>query len=301
MYKKRISTNLSLTSHPILERISTNLSLTSNLILTGLIALGIWMLIPLTGFAAGESVTVDSTSAAASGVTVSGSTSATSVMVQVRDETGTDIIDMYSMPVLDGKFSGTVSSSLAAGQKVKVYVADYEGGAFSISDATVPVPPKDDTSDSKQTNISNTTQPSNDSGNDGGSSEQTLVKKIMSVKMEYVVVRGDTMFKIARKLGTTVSFLAKWNPDIRNINLIFPGQRITYYVEKEVWVDGDGNVVDNKTKSSDTPTGERVYVVQRGDNLSKIARKVGTTLKRLLELNPLKNPNLIFPGQKIYY
>ena len=271
------------------------------LIAAGLLALCIWVFSPLTGFAAGEPVTIGSTSADTSGVTVSGTTDATSVMVQIRDENGTDIIDMYSMPVLDGKFSGTVSSSLAAGQKVKVYVADYEGGAFSISDATVPVPPKDDTSDSKQTNTSNTTQPSNDSGNDGGSSEQTLVKKIMSVKMEYVVVRGDTMFKIARKLGTTVSFLAKWNPDIRNINLIFPGQRITYYVEKEVWVDGDGNVVDNKTKSSDTPTGERVYVVQRGDNLSKIARKVGTTLKRLLELNPLKNPNLIFPGQKIYY
>ena len=271
------------------------------LIAAGLLALCIWVFSPLTGFAAGEPVTIGSTSADTSGVTVSGTTDATSVMVQIRDENGTDIIDMYSMPVLDGKFSGTVSSSLAAGQKVKVYVADYEGGAFSISDATVPVPPKDDTSDSKQTNTSNTTQPSNDSGNDGGSSEQTLVKKIMSVKMEYVVVRGDTMFKIARKLGTNVSFLAKWNPDIRNINLIFPGQRITYYVEKEVWVDGDGNVVDNKTKSSDTPTGERVYVVQRGDNLSKIARKVGTTLKRLLELNPLKNPNLIFPGQKIYY
>lgn len=271
------------------------------LIAAGLLALCIWVFSPLTSFAAGEPVTIGSTSADTSGVTVSGTTDATSVMVQIRDENGTDIIDMYSMPVLDGKFSGTVSSSLAAGQKVKVYVADYEGGAFTISDATVPVPPKDDTSDSKQTNTSNTTQPSNDSGNDGGSSEQTLVKKIMSVKMEYVVVRGDTMFKIARKLGTTVSFLAKWNPDIRNINLIFPGQRITYYVEKEVWVDGDGNVVDNKTKSSDTPTGERVYVVQRGDNLSKIARKVGTTLKRLLELNPLKNPNLIFPGQKIYY
>lgn len=271
------------------------------LIAAGLLALCMWVFSPLTSFAAGEPVTIGSTSADTSGVTVSGTTDATSVMVQIRDENGTDIIDMYSMPVLDGKFSGTVSSSLAAGQKVKVYVADYEGGAFSISDATVPVPPKDDTSDSKQTNTSNTTQPSNDSGNDGGSSEQTLVKKIMSVKMEYVVVRGDTMFKIARKLGTTVSFLAKWNPDIRNINLIFPGQRIIYYVEKEVWVDGDGNVVDNKTKSSDTPTGERVYVVQRGDNLSKIARKVGTTLKRLLELNPLKNPNLIFPGQKIYY
>jgi LysM repeat protein len=286
------------------ERISTNLSLTSHLILTGLIALGIWMLIPLTGFAANKAVTVDSTSAAASGVTVSGSTSATSVMVQVRDETGIIILDMYSMPVLDGKFSGTVSTSISAGQTVKVYVADYEGGTFTITSATVPAssPATDDSkTPSTPSSDSGNGGSSDSSGGDQGSSSDTgLTKKVMSVKMEYVVVRGDTMFKIARKLGTTVSFLAKWNPDIRNINLIFPGQRITYYVEKEVWVDGDGNVVDNKgTVQTNT---ERVYIVKRGDNLSKIARQLKTTVKNLLALNKdIKNPNLIYPNQKIYY
>lgn len=275
------------------------------LIAAGLLALCIWVFSPLTGFAAGKDVTISSTSADTSGVTVSGTTDATSVMVQVRDENGTNILDMYSMPVLDGKFSGTVSTTLSAGQTVKVYVADYEGGTFTVTSATVPAssPATDDSkTPSTPSSDSGNGGSSESSGGDQGSSSDTgLTKKVMSVKMEYVVVRGDTMFKIARKLGTNVSFLAKWNPDIRNINLIFPGQRISYYVEKEVWVDGDGNVVDNKTKSSDTPTGERVYVVQRGDNLSKIARKVGTTLKRLLELNPIKNPNLIFPGQKIYY
>ncbi len=263
------------------------------LIAAGLLALCIWVFSPLTSFAAGEPVTIGSTSADTSGVTVSGTTDATSVMVQIRDENGSDIIDMYSMPVLDGKFSGTVSSSLTAGQKVKVYVADYEGGTFAISEATVPVPP----SDSKQTD---TTQPSTDSGNDSGSSEQTLVKKKMSVKMEYTVVRGDTMFKIARKLGTTVSFLHKWNPNIKNINLIFVNQKIVYYVEKEVYVDADGNIVDNKgTVQTNT---ERVYIVKRGDNLSKIARQLKTTLRNLLALNKdIKNPNLIYPNQKIYY
>lgn len=263
------------------------------LIAAGLLALCIWVFSPLTSFAAGEPVTIGSTSADTSGVTVSGTTDATSVMVQIRDESGTDIIDMYSMAVLGGKFSGTVSTTLSAGQTVKVYVADYEGGTFAISEATVPVPP----SDSKQTD---TTQPSTDSGNDSGSSEQTLVKKKMSVKMEYTVVRGDTMFKIARKLGTTVSFLHKWNPNIKNINLIFVNQKIVYYVEKEVYVDGNGNVVDNKgTVQTNT---ERVYIVKRGDNLSKIARQLKTTVKNLLALNKdIKNPNLIYPNQKIYY
>ena len=39
------------------------------------------------------------------------------------------------------------------------------------------------------------------------------------------------------------------------------------------------------------------YVVQKGDNLSKIAPKYNTTWRNLAEINKLANPNLIFPNQ----
>ena len=42
-----------------------------------------------------------------------------------------------------------------------------------------------------------------------------------------------------------------------------------------------------------------VYTVVRGDNLSKIAKRFGVTVKQLVEWNNIENPNLIFPGQKI--
>ncbi|WP_134701708.1 5'-nucleotidase C-terminal domain-containing protein [Ammoniphilus sp. YIM 78166] len=41
------------------------------------------------------------------------------------------------------------------------------------------------------------------------------------------------------------------------------------------------------------------YVVKKGDTLSKIAQSHGTVWKKLQELNKLRNPHLIFPGQKI--
>ncbi|GMG95424.1 5'-nucleotidase C-terminal domain-containing protein [Tepidimicrobium xylanilyticum] len=41
------------------------------------------------------------------------------------------------------------------------------------------------------------------------------------------------------------------------------------------------------------------YVVKPGDVLWKIAEKFNTTWQRLAEFNKLKNPHLIFPGQKI--
>jgi len=41
------------------------------------------------------------------------------------------------------------------------------------------------------------------------------------------------------------------------------------------------------------------YVVVSGDNLTKIAKRYGTTWQTLSKLNKLANPNLIFPGQRL--
>lgn len=57
--------------------------------------------------------------------------------------------------------------------------------------------------------------------------------------------------------------------------------------------------VDGQGGSSGVPSGDAVYTVVKGDNLSKIAAKYGTTWKKLAEYNSLKDPNLILPGQKI--
>lgn len=44
----------------------------------------------------------------------------------------------------------------------------------------------------------------------------------------------------------------------------------------------------------------QIYVVVRGDNLSRIAARHGLTLSQLLAMNPqIKNPNRIYPGQQI--
>ena len=51
-----------------------------------------------------------------------------------------------------------------------------------------------------------------------------------------------------------------------------------------------------KPQPSDSP---EIYVVAAGDNLTKIAKRYGTTWQTLHKLNKLANPNLIFPGQRI--
>ena len=44
-----------------------------------------------------------------------------------------------------------------------------------------------------------------------------------------------------------------------------------------------------------------VYIVKRGDTLTDIARVFGTTVQALVDKNGIKNPNLIYVGQKIKY
>lgn len=53
------------------------------------------------------------------------------------------------------------------------------------------------------------------------------------------------------------------------------------------------------TATTPAPTAYTVHTVQSGDTLSGIAAKYGTSWRRLQEFNGIKNPNLIYPGQKI--
>lgn len=53
------------------------------------------------------------------------------------------------------------------------------------------------------------------------------------------------------------------------------------------------------SKPDSKPEQQAYYIVKKGDTLWAIARKHGTTWQTLAKLNNLKNPDLIFPGQKL--
>lgn len=92
----------------------------------------------------------------------------------------------------------------------------------------------------------------------------------------YVVQYGDTLTKIAQEYGTTVATLASIN-NIQNVNLIYVGQII-------------------KIPSSSYDMSHRLYVVKRGDTLWGISRRFGVSIARIVMLNRIANPNLIYPG-----
>jgi len=104
----------------------------------------------------------------------------------------------------------------------------------------------------------------------------------------YIVARGDTVKGLAARFGSTLDLIVAHNPDIKNVNLIYEGQRLTIYVSSP------------ETPPPPPPAGGQTYYVQKGDTLRKIASKFSTTVDELLKVNTqITNPNLIYVGQAI--
>ena len=97
-------------------------------------------------------------------------------------------------------------------------------------------------------------------------------------KGTYTVKKGDTLSSIAKAHGTTWQKLKSLN-GLKNANVITVGQKL--------------KVPAKQSESTIT------YTVKKGDTLSGIASKYGTTWQKLKSLNGIKNANLLSVGQKL--
>jgi LysM repeat protein len=91
----------------------------------------------------------------------------------------------------------------------------------------------------------------------------------------HTVAQGETLYRIARKYGTTLEALKALN-NLRDINRINAGQVLC---------------VREQVQSSIKHT------VARGDTLASIARKYGVNMNVLAQVNNITNVNRIFVGQ----
>ncbi len=105
---------------------------------------------------------------------------------------------------------------------------------------------------------------------------------------EYVVVKGDTLGKIARKNGVTLKALEAANPGVVPTKLKV-GQKISIPAASSA---------ASVSTSSDMNTGEEIYSVKSGDTLTKIAKAHGVTVKALESENNLSTTK-IKVGQKL--
>ena len=55
----------------------------------------------------------------------------------------------------------------------------------------------------------------------------------------------------------------------------------------------------NNSGNNNGGNNKKYYVVKKGDTLSAIAKKFGTSVDKLVNWNKIKNKNIIYPGQKL--
>jgi|FLYK01.1.fsa_nt_gi LysM repeat protein len=96
----------------------------------------------------------------------------------------------------------------------------------------------------------------------------------------HLVQRGENLFRLALRYGTTVAALQQAN-GLGSSTLIFAGQQLC------VRMDGGNN------------PGGTPYIVQPGDTLGRIARRYGVNMNVLARVNAIVNPNLIYAGQTL--
>jgi len=141
----------------------------------------------------------------------------------------------------------------------------------------------------------------------------------------HVVRVGDNLTRIAAHYGVSVNDIVRTN-GIRNPNLIWAGQRLRIPTENGTTTEDDsepvvaaqslqpvtphapgaGTPLDGEVESlaqnepnSAVSSGETVHVVRRGEILSRIAARHGTTVAAIARVNGLRNPNFIWAGQRL--
>ncbi len=113
----------------------------------------------------------------------------------------------------------------------------------------------------------------------------------------YTVAVGDSLSRIANRVGTSLTKLLEVN-GLTASSLILPGQRLTLPAGSSAPQSAPAPPATPSTSPVGTGSSSS-YTIVAGDSLSRIAKRVGTSLTNLLAANGLTASSLILPGQRL--
>lgn len=117
-------------------------------------------------------------------------------------------------------------------------------------------------------------------------------KRLTDAGYDYNAVQNAVNAKLKKKSNEEIAqevIAGKWgNGDVRKQRLTSAGYNYTVIQE-----------IVSKLMNANKASKEVYYTVKRGDTLSGIASKYGTTYQKLAKINGIANPNKIYTGQRL--
>jgi murein DD-endopeptidase MepM/ murein hydrolase activator NlpD len=128
--------------------------------------------------------------------------------------------------------------------------------------------------------------------NDIQAGQQVVIPAVLSENalestVSYLVLRGDSLYRIALVFGVSVDDLLAVN-NLATPNAIYPGLILRIPVPTALGTPEGEAAAD---------TGGLTYVVQQGDTLARIALRYEVTVDGLVSANGLTSADRIYPGQ----
>lgn len=122
--------------------------------------------------------------------------------------------------------------------------------------------------------------------------ESSLPAAPTSHSLDYTIKRGDRLYTLAKTHGTTVKAILGANPGIDPWRL---------RIGASIVIPRNADSLQSAEPSnagSEPPANGKVYSVEKGDTLIRIARRNGITLQALREANELRSDTILI-GQKL--
>lgn len=195
-------------------------------------------------------------------------------------------------------YGSTVEAILAANEMTEDTII-YPGDVLKIP-VSVPVAPIITEEPTAEATVEPTAEPTVEP-----TPEAIMTEEPRTEEIERVVRPGDTLIAIANEYGVNEFDLAAYN-NFTVMDVIRVGQVIRIPAQVEVVDDGSGGSGEETATAEPTeeataePTPSfRRYVIVPGDTLSRIASRFGVTVREILEINDIPNPNRILYGQVI--
>ena len=210
-----------------------------------------------------------------------------------RGDNLSEIANRYDVSMSDiKKWNKLKNNQVPLGRNLKIITSERVAARVKkVKVDTISIVPNTKTINTASNAVAET------SGKDSKVYKEEKMVSFKDVTKTHKVRKGDSLGEIANKYGVAMSDIKKWN-NLKNNNVplgknlkIITNERVVTTVKKLVKSESIAANEKPKKEAADNDADD-FYTVQKGDNLSSIARKNNVSVEDLKKWNDLEDNNI---------